>query len=174
MSCFITRGVGNEIRRTNVLVRTNRETTSSLLPAIRTRIFRALIWGTSRKYTLHKMANIGRAYCRIMPTAAALLRDILRKEKKKGDTGQDEEARSLEVGRCPGCRCYKCLRTRDDSPLCINTNFGIVGNAAATCALWKEQLGNGNSRVILTSIYCSADYYPTDSPVIKQQICTKR
>jgi len=34
------------------------------------------------------MANIGRAYCRIMPTVAALLRDILQKKKREENTGR--------------------------------------------------------------------------------------
>lgn len=123
------------------------------------------------------MANIGRAYCHIMPTAAALLRDIHRKDKKKRkiQEGQDEEARGLEVGRCPGCRCYKCLRTRDDSPLCINTymNFGVARNAIATYALRKKQLGNGNSRDLDERLLFCWIYRRADLPVIKQPICMK-
>ncbi|KAG7199138.1 hypothetical protein KM043_018029 [Ampulex compressa] len=37
------------------------------------------------------MANIGRAYGRIIPTVAALLRDIFWREKKRAAEGQDEE-----------------------------------------------------------------------------------
>lgn len=114
------------------------------------------------------MANIGRAYCRIMPTAAALLRDILRKKKEKKKVGRPvpRKAKTKRPGVArpadvQDVACYKCLRiaTRRSSFIHTDTNFGVTRNANATYVLRKKQLGNGNLlEIILTSAYRSAGY----------------
>lgn len=69
-----------------------------------------------------------------MPTAAALLRDILRKEKKEiygeAETRRRGTSRSADVQDVAVISAYA---PRGNSPLCINTyiNFGVTRNVNA-------------------------------------------
>jgi hypothetical protein len=103
------------------------------------------------------MANIGRAYCHIMPTTAALLRDILRKEKKEIQGGRDEKARGFEVGRCPGCRCYKCLRTAGRFSIMYKYIYELWCHQKCECNLRPLKEGAGKRKpawISSTSVYC--------------------
>jgi len=110
-------------------------------------------------WTLDKMANIGRAYCRIMPTAAALLRDILRKKKKKryAETRGPGASRSADVQDVAVISVYA---SRGDSPLCINTymNFGVTKNVNASSerSSWETEIRADNFKRLSFS-YCRID-----------------
>lgn len=95
------------------------------------------------------MANIGRGLLPYYTDGGGFIarHSTERKKKKKKKKileGQDEETKGLEVGRCPGCRCYKYLRTARRFSIMYKYIYELRRRRKRECDLWftpREAVG---------------------------------